>query len=81
MRAFITGANGFAGTHLLGLLLSEHWQVLGITNDLSLNPDLRPDGANFRLEEADVCDREALLRLLKEFRPDVVFHLAAVTGA
>ena len=81
MNALITGANGFAGTHLVRLLLSEHWRVLGVTNDLGLNPDLKPDGVSLRLEEIDVCDREALLRLLEGFRPEVVFHLAAVTGA
>ena len=81
MKALITGANGFAGTHLVRLLLSEHWRVLGTTNDLGLNPDLKPDGESLRLEEIDVCDRTALLPLLEDFRPEVVFHLAAVTGA
>jgi len=81
MKAFITGANGFAGTHLVNLLLAERWRVLGVTNDLGLNPDLKPDGVGLRLEEIDVCHRKGLLRLLEEFRPEVVFHLAAVTGA
>ncbi len=81
MKALVTGANGFAGTHLVRLLLSERWRVLGVTNDLGLNPDLEPDGVSLRLEEIDICDREALLPLLESFRPEVVFHLAAVTGA
>lgn len=80
MKALITGANGFAGTHLVRLLLSRDWQVLGVTNDLTLNPDLRPDGASLRLEEIDICDRDTLLSLLRDFRPEVVFHLAAITG-
>ena len=81
MKALITGANGFAGTHLVRLLLAEHWQVLGVTNDLSLNPELRPDGVSLRLEDVDACDADALKSLLSEFRPEVVFHLAAITAA
>jgi GDP-4-dehydro-6-deoxy-D-mannose reductase len=80
MKALITGANGFAGTHLVRLLLSQNWRLLGITNDLSLNPELKPDGTALRLEEIDICDAETLLPLLREFRPEVVFHLAAITG-
>ncbi|KPJ61382.1 MAG: hypothetical protein AMJ46_01410 [Latescibacteria bacterium DG_63] len=77
--ALVTGANGFAGSHLVRLLLDEGWRVLGITNDPSLNPELVSVTGDFRLEELDVCDREGLLPLLIEFRPETVFHLAAVT--
>jgi GDP-4-dehydro-6-deoxy-D-mannose reductase len=42
---------------------------------------LKPDGERLRLEEIDVCDRAALVSLIEDFRPEVVFHLAAITGA
>jgi nucleoside-diphosphate-sugar epimerase len=78
-NALVTGANGFAGSHLVRLLLDEGCSVLGITNDVSLNPELTSAEENFELEELDVCDRQGLLALLTRFEPEKVFHLAAVT--
>jgi len=79
MKALVTGANGFAGSHLVRLLLTEGWNVLGITNDIRLNPHLNTTLDNFTLEELDICDRRRLVPLLREFAPEHVFHLAAVT--
>jgi GDP-4-dehydro-6-deoxy-D-mannose reductase len=78
-RALVTGANGFAGSHLVRFLLDRGWEVCGVTNDLSLNPDMPSVTGSFTLEELDVCDRQGLLSLLKECRPEKVFHLAAIT--
>jgi len=80
MKALITGANGFAGTHLVEFLLSGGWEILGLTNDLELNPELRVVPGRFILREIDIGDSNSLLRALKDFAPDHVFHLAAVTA-
>lgn len=81
MKAVVTGANGFAGTHLVELLLSRGWVVRGVTNDLSLNPELGSRQGSFRLEEFDICERRALVALFEDFRPEFVFHLAALTSS
>lgn len=73
-RALITGADGFVGRHLAGFLAGQGVEVLG----LGLNDpgDLHPWGeCPFRV--CDVLDRAAVAALVREFRPDYVFHLAA----
>jgi len=78
-RAVVTGGAGFIGSHLVDALLARGDAVLAI-DDLSTGRrenlrDALADGA--ALEQADVRDAGAMRRLLREWRPDVVFHLAA----
>src|SRR5947208_8751169 len=78
-RAVVTGGAGFIGSHLVDALLARGDAVLAI-DDLSTGRrenlrDALADGA--ALEQADVRDGGAMRRLLREWRPDVVFHLAA----
>ncbi len=77
MRALVTGAAGFIGTHLVGHLLNDGWDVLGI--------DARDPGPTFphpRLRRARVdlvaADPRSLGRLCEGI--DVVFHLAGQPG-
>lgn len=70
-RALITGVTGFAGKHLAQQLLDDGWQVAGFARGNSA-----PQGV--QLTTGDVADSEALTRLVADFAPSVVFHLAAI---
>lgn len=61
MRALVTGAAGFVGSHLVEHLLAEGDSVVG-TDRSSGGPDL--------------LDPSSLVDLFRDVRPDVVFHLA-----
>jgi UDP-glucose 4-epimerase len=74
-RALVTGGAGFIGSHLADRLLAEGHEV-AILDDFSTGLRANvPDGA--RLYESDLCDTPAVRTLLREFRPELVFHLAA----
>jgi GDP-4-dehydro-6-deoxy-D-mannose reductase len=61
MRAFVTGASGFVGSHLL-----DHLRAQGDDIAASAPPD-----------EIDVTDRSAIAEAMAAAEPDVVYHLAA----
>ncbi|MBJ7353319.1 MAG: NAD-dependent epimerase/dehydratase family protein [Thermoleophilaceae bacterium] len=67
----VTGAAGFAGTHLCAQLLEEGRSVHALTRSGATPPGT--EGHAF-----DVADREALTALIEQVRPSSVFHLAAI---
>ena len=74
MNVLVTGANGFIGSNLTGLLLREGHNVKAMVlpgTDLS-----NLDGLNCQIVYADITKRETLDGLLNGV--EVVYHLAAV---
>jgi len=74
MRVLITGMSGFAGRHLTRLLLdTTHWTLIGASR--STQGD-RPSPRAFWWK-VDLRDADAVARLLRYERPDIIIHLAA----
>ena len=79
MLALVTGGAGFIGSNLVDALLDRGDDVV-VVDDLSTGRRSNLEAAlarGTRLVEADVRDAEAMLALVGEVRPDVIFHLAA----
>ena len=85
-KALVTGGAGFIGSHLVDRLLAEGWHVTVIDNfDPFYSPAVKRGNvaahvhdANFRLIEADIRDRAALVCAGGDY--DVIVHLAAKAG-
>ncbi|MFQ6082592.1 MAG: NAD-dependent epimerase/dehydratase family protein [Candidatus Aminicenantia bacterium] len=75
MRAFITGASGFIGTHLVSYLLKEHWEIKILQHKTPF-PSLKN---RVKVIQGDVRDYHLLEKSLS--RGDIVFNLASVLGA
>lgn len=81
MKALITGINGFVGSHLAEHLLAHtDWQVAGTAYGPTHNID--PIRERLELYPGELSHLEAVEALLRQARPDVIFHLAAmaITG-
>ena len=77
MRILITGIAGFVGRHLITYLTMEgNHEILGI--DLNLkNFNLDNCSGKIELLEADLTDRQRILSIIKKFKPQQIYHLAA----
>jgi GDP-4-dehydro-6-deoxy-D-mannose reductase len=68
MRALVTGATGFAGAHLVSALRFDGVDAVGT----SLS---QPQGDG--IVQVDLTDPHAVVALVRDVRPDTVYHLAA----
>lgn len=80
-RIFITGGAGFIGSKLVDTLYQEN-EIL-IYDNYSRNAiqytNLK-DKKNVFIEEGDILDYEHLQKVILDFKPQIVLHLAAIAG-
>jgi CDP-glucose 4,6-dehydratase len=80
LNVFITGISGFLGSRMAEILHDMGARVYGI--DYQYRSCLHFGRAVSYIDDAiweDIRDYKAVERALAEFKPDVVFHLAAIT--
>lgn len=73
MRALITGASGFVGTHLIKKLLKNNWSVRILIHNKNIH-----ESRDCEVFTGDIGDKKVLEDALREV--DVLFHLAAALG-
>jgi GDP-4-dehydro-6-deoxy-D-mannose reductase len=76
MHVLITGISGFIGPHLARHLLEKGDRVSGT---YLVDHPAFPEAGDVRLFEADLQDRAALERVVREAAPDAVVHLAGLS--
>jgi len=79
--AVITGITGQDGFYLAHYLLEQGYRVVGLVRRTSLPTQTRlrtlRGSPNLHLVNGDVTDSSCVQRIVKEFRPDEFYHLAA----
>lgn len=76
----VTGHTGFKGSWLTTWLLKLGAKVIGFSKDIPTNPSMF---CELKLEDhikhiiGNVCDLEAVTKVISQEKPDFVFHLAA----
>jgi CDP-glucose 4,6-dehydratase len=79
-KIFITGHTGFKGTWLCHILLYVGADVTGYALDPPTSPSVfTQTGLETKIHSiiGDIRDREKLVKIVQETKPDIVFHLAA----
>jgi nucleoside-diphosphate-sugar epimerase len=74
VKALVTGANGFLGSHLVRLLLNDDWQVRALTR----RRDEVLEGIDVESFHGDIRDIDMIESAFAGV--DVVFHVAAKSG-
>ena len=73
----VTGATGFAGSHLVDQLLEEQPSVAAWAHQGGRQPK-RLDDSRVHWTAVDLIDRGAVSRALAELQPSVVYHCAGI---
>lgn len=86
----VTGSAGFIGSYITTKLLDNNYKVIGIDNlnnyyDVNLKNDrlnniLNMKNNNFSFFNGDINNKEKLDLIFKEYKPDIVVHLAGYAG-
>lgn len=87
-RVLVTGAAGFIGSHVCERLLAGGRDVVGLDNFCDFydpavkrgNVALLAARTGFRMVEGDIRDGQTVNRVMADFMPGVVIHLAAMAG-
>ncbi|MGM0381747.1 MAG: GDP-mannose 4,6-dehydratase [bacterium] len=80
-KIFITGINGFAGSHLAEHLLAEtDAQIHGLVKPGSPRKNIAGFQDKLQLHEGNLLDEGKIINILSEIQPDQIYHLAAVAN-
>ncbi len=78
-KIIITGGLGFIGINLIEYLLNKKKvQILCIDKiTYASNKNIFKKNKNFIFKKIDICKKKDLKKIIFNFKPDIVFHLAA----
>jgi UDP-glucuronate 4-epimerase len=84
----VTGSAGFIGFHISHLLLKNNYRVIGLDNlnnyySISLKKSrnkILKKFKNYTFIKADICKKDAIIKICKKFKINYILHLAAQAG-
>lgn len=79
MKILITGVTGFVGSHLADYIIKEHpgHEIYGLKRWRSPKDNIRHLESKISLFDGDLRDLSSMITMMKEIKPDWIFHLAA----
>jgi len=77
MKILITGIAGFVGSHLAEYSLAQKAEVFGIDSPKAKKDNITHIEDKIKYIECDITDEKRLKQVVREIKPDRIFHLAA----
>jgi GDP-4-dehydro-6-deoxy-D-mannose reductase len=78
LKVLITGVTGLIGSHLAKYFIDNtDYQVFGLKRWRSDEKNIISFKHKIKLFEFDITDYVSLLKIIKEVKPDLIYHLAA----
>ncbi len=78
MKILITGGRGYVGRTLTRMLMQEHSVCVVDNNRYGLSRFTPEELEYFQLKNIDIRDRPQLARVIEDFQPEAIVHLAAI---
>ncbi len=81
-KAIVTGGSGFIGSCLVKMLVNDYdFEVLNIDNlTYASHPESLKEVESldsYKFLKTDICNNVVILKAIEDFKPTVIFHLAA----
>jgi nucleoside-diphosphate-sugar epimerase len=76
-RVAVVGGTGFIGSHLTERLVAEGAEVLAVARSEARVSSLAAVRHECTIALADICDADGTIRMMRRFRPAIVFFLAS----
>jgi GDP-4-dehydro-6-deoxy-D-mannose reductase len=80
MKVLITGIAGFAGSHLVELLLSKKYSVFGTVEHGDACKNVCQLKGKLNLIECDLTDFNSVKKVLQKTKPEEIYHLAGYSS-
>ena len=80
-RVAVIGGTGFIGSHLTERLVANGADVLAVAHSRRHIGNLAAVAGAYRFALCDILDHAGIAAALREFRPEIVYHLAAENDA
>lgn len=82
MKIIVTGGAGFIGSAVVRHIINDTQDEVCVLDKLTYAGNLESlssvsNSERYSFYHADICDRKALDKILSEFKPDYIMHLAA----
>jgi UDP-glucose 4-epimerase len=77
MKVFVTGGLGQIGSHVVEMLLERGDQVIAVDNLATGRREHLVDHPNLKVVIDSIANKDAMDRLIGDFKPDAIVHTAA----